>query len=308
MSTGEGTAPRLSLAGEARSRGLVRAAVATARPRQWIKNALVIAAPAAARALSHPGVPVRVGLAFVAFCALASGIYAIHDVRDAAEDRRHPTKRHRPVAAGELSERQAIVLGAVLIAVGLAICAAVRPLLLLVGIGYAGLTLSYTLVWRMVALLDVGAIAAGFVLRAVAGGVAAPVDLSEWFLLVISFAAVLVAAGKRYAELQRTAGTGARRRRVLEQYTELRLTLLLTACMVGALFTYAVWAFVVPRSGLPWRVLTIAPFTVCILRYVTLVRAGQAEAPEELILSDRLLLAAASSWIVLFALELNASG
>jgi decaprenyl-phosphate phosphoribosyltransferase len=312
MPTGDGAAARLSgastLRADARSRGIVRAAIATARPRQWMKNALVIAAPGAARAFSHPGVPVRVGLAFVAFCAIASGIYAINDVHDAGEDRRHPTKCRRPVAAGELSARQAIALGVILIAIGLVICAAVRPLLVLVAVAYIGLTLSYTLVWRNVPFLDVFVISGGFLLRAVAGGAAAPVDLSEWFLMVISFAAVLVAGGKRYGELRRTERSGARRRRVLEQYTERRLTLLLAVCTVGALFTYAVWAFVVPRTGLPWRLLTIIPFTICILRYVRLVSAGEAEAPEELILTDRLLLAGASSWVVLFALGLNASG
>jgi decaprenyl-phosphate phosphoribosyltransferase len=306
MSTGEGAATAAIRARGHSGRGLVRAALVTARPRQWLKNALVIAAPAAARAFNHHGVTLRVGFAFAAFCALASGIYAINDVHDAAEDRRHPTKCRRPVAAGELSERQAIVLGVALIVIALAICAAVRPLLLLVALGYATLTLSYTFIWRKVALLDVGAIAAGFLLRAVAGGVAAPVDLSEWFLLVISFAAVLVAAGKRYAELRRTAGTDAKRRSVLEQYTEGRLNLLLATCTIGALLTYGVWAFVVPRSGLPWRVLTIIPFTVCIVRYVTLVRAGEAEAPDELIIGDRPLLIGASMWIVLFLVALDA--
>lgn len=307
MPTGDGAAAAAIRARDHTSRGLVRATLATARPRQWLKNTLVIAAPAAARAFNHPGVAVRIGFAFVAFCALASGIYAINDVHDAAEDRRHPTKCRRPVAAGELSERQALVMGAALIVLALAICAAIRPLLVLVAVGYAALTLSYTFVWRKVALLDVGAIAAGFVLRAVAGGVAAPVDLSEWFLLVISFAAVLVAGGKRYAELRRTAGTGATRRRVLEQYTERRLTLLLAACTIGALLSYGVWAFVVPRSGLPWRVLTIIPFSVCIVRYVVLVRAGEAEAPDELIIGDRPLLTSASIWIILFALALDAA-
>ena len=294
------------------SRGVVRAALVTARPRQWIKNGLVIAAPAAAKALGRDGVPVRVALAFVAFCAISSGIYAINDAHDAVEDRRHPTKCRRPVAAGELSQRAAVVLGVVLIAVGMVICLMIRPLLALVATGYVALTVSYTLIWRDVPLLDILAIAGGFLLRAVAGGAAAPVDLSEWFLLVISFAAVLVASGKRFAELRRTAAAAssavvARRRRVLETYTEWRLSVMVGASALGALFTYCTWAVVVPSTGFPWRELTIAPFAVCIVRYVVLVRAGKSEAPEELIVADRPLLAGASSWIVLFALVLNGS-
>ena len=148
----------------------LRAALATIRPRQWIKNLLVVAAAGAAGALGHDDVPVRVGLAGIAFCLLASGIYAINDVRDAPEDRLHPRKRHRPVAAGELDPRAATWMGVSLMVAGLALCAAVRPLLAVVGAGYLALTLSYTLIWRHVVVLDVFAIAGGFVLRAVRVG------------------------------------------------------------------------------------------------------------------------------------------
>ena len=214
-----------------------------------------------------------------------------------------------PAGCGrELSERQALLLGATLIALGMTVCLLIRPLLALVAAGYVGLTLTYTLIWRNVPLLDVLAIAGGFLLRAVAGGAAAPVDLSEWFLLVVSFAAVLVASGKRFAELRRTAAGRGRGRRVLERYTERRLAVLLAGAALGAVFTYCIWAFVVPSTGFPWRVLTIAPFAVCIVRYVVLVRAGASETPEKLILTDRRLLAGASSWVVLFALVLNGSG
>ena len=189
-------------------RSRVYAALVTIRPRQWLKNALVIAAPGAAGALGRDDVPVRVGLACIAFCLLASGIYAVNDVRDIAEDRAHPRKRYRPVAAGELEPGTALALGAALMLTGLALCAAIRPLLLAVGAGYLALSLSYTALWRGVVILDVVAIAGGFVLRAIAGGVAAPVTLSRWFIAVVTFSALFVAAGKRLAELQRTARDG----------------------------------------------------------------------------------------------------
>ena len=203
-----------------RRRGALHALIATIRPKQWTKNALVFAAAGAAGALGDDEVPPRVAIAFVAFCLLASGIYAINDVRDATEDRLHPRKRHRPVAAGELEPRTAVALGIGLMVAGLALCAALSPLLAVVGAGYLALTLSYTMVWRYIALLDVGAIAGGFVLRAVAGGVAAPVTLSRWFVLVISCAALFVAGGKRHSELRRTAADGSSRREVLEHYGE----------------------------------------------------------------------------------------
>jgi len=304
LPSGQGDAAALA-ARPRRSRP--RAVLATLRPRQWLKNVLVIAAPGAAGALGHDHVPQRVAVAFVAFCLLASGIYAINDVRDVAEDRLHPRKRFRPVAAGELSSRQAVYLGLGLMAAGLAICFAVRPLLGLVGAGYLAMTLSYSLLWRHILLLDIVAIAGGFVLRAVAGGAAAPVALSRWFLLVITCAAIFIAAGKRLAELRRLEPGLTGRRRVLALYTEARLRVILLVSAAGAFIAYCIWAFWIPSvNGVPWRPLTIAPVALGLARYGALVRAGGGEAPEEIILRDRGLRLAAVLWLVLFALGVHA--
>jgi decaprenyl-phosphate phosphoribosyltransferase len=286
-----------------------RAAVALTRPRQWLKNGLILAAAGAAGALGHDDVPIRVTIACLAFCLLSGGIYAINDVRDRHEDRLHPRKCRRPVASGALRADAALLLGVVLILAGVVICTAIRPLLGVVGAGYVALTLSYTFVWREIVLFDLVAIAGGFVLRAVAGGVAAPVTLSRWFLLVVTAAAVMVAAGKRFAELRRTERLGARRRRVLEHYTPEVLTALLAGCGLTALFAYAMWAATVPTEhGFPWRPLTVIPFGACLLRYVLLVRAGAGETPEELVMGDRLLALAGVTWLVLFGLGVHAAG
>lgn len=282
--------------------------MATARPRQWVKNLLVVAAAGAAGALGHDDVPLRVCLACLAFCMLASGIYAINDVRDADEDRRHPKKRFRPVAAGEIAPRTAAVTGAGSIAAGLFLCTAIRPLLGLVGLAYVVLTLTYTLVWRHIAGLDLLAIAGGFVLRAVAGGVSAPVTLSRWFLLVVTFAAILLAAGKRYAELTRAELRRQPGRGVLRTYGERSLRVILAVSAVGAVVAYCAWALGHPTvNGVPWRPLTIVPFVLGLARYGRLLQAGEGEAPEELLLSDRRLQLAASGWLVLFALSVNAT-
>ncbi len=289
-------------------RGRLHAALVTVRPRQWIKNALVIAAAGAAGALGHDDVPVRVGIAFLAFCLLSAGTYAVNDVRDAEEDRRHPRKHTRPVAAGELAPAAALRLGVGLMIAGLALCAAVRPLLLLVGAGYLSLTLSYAVLWRRIVILDIAAIAGGFVLRAVAGGVAAPVTLSRWFIVVITCAALLVAAGKRYAELTRATADSAAKRRVLHFYTPARLRMILAGSGAGALFAYGVWAFELPTiDGIPWRPLTIIPFAAALLRYGQLVLSGHGEAPEELLLRDRWLALAAVSWLIVFAVGVQAA-
>ncbi|HWE11503.1 MAG TPA: decaprenyl-phosphate phosphoribosyltransferase [Solirubrobacteraceae bacterium] len=286
-----------------------RALLALARPRQWVKNALVIAAPGAAGALGHDDVPVRVVLAAFAFCLISASIYALNDVRDRHEDQRHPRKRSRPVAAGEVAPRQAVIFGIVLMLAGLILAAGVRPLLALVALGYVALTVSYTWVWRRLPVLDLVALAGGFVLRAVAGGVAAPVGLSRWFVLVITFAAIFVAVGKRLAESIRTTTRGHRARAVMRHYSPRRLRLLLSLSGAGALFAYCVWAFALPTvNGIPWRPLTIIPFAVCLLRYGGVVRAGRGEAPEEVLMSDRVLAAGGVAWLVLFALGVNAAG
>ncbi len=289
-------------------RGRLHAAIVTVRPRQWAKNLLVIAAAGAAGALGHDDVPLRVGIAFLAFCLLASGIYAVNDVRDAEEDRRHPRKRTRPVAAGELAPATALRLGAALMIGGLILCAVVRPLLLVVGAGYLALTLSYAVLWRRIVILDIVAIAGGFVLRAVAGGVAAPVALSRWFIVVITCAALLVAAGKRYAELIRTDPEAIAKRRVLHFYTPARLRAILAGSGAGALFAYGVWAFELPTvDGIPWRPLTLIPFAVALLRYGRLVLSGHGEAPEELVLRDRWLALAAVAWLIVFTIGVQAA-
>jgi decaprenyl-phosphate phosphoribosyltransferase len=289
-------------------RGALSAMLLTLRPRQWIKNVLVVAAAAAAGALGHDDVPVRVSLACVAFCLLASGVYAINDVIDAPEDRLHPKKCRRPVAAGDLGALHASALGALLVAAGLTMCVLVRPRLGYVGVAYVALTVSYALLWRRVVFLDVAAIAGGFVLRALAGGVAPPVALSRWFVLVVTFAAVFVAAGKRQAEFRRTVGTRAGRH-VLGRYSEPRLRLILLASGALTIVAYCGWAVQIPvASGVPWRPLTLLPVAVAIGRYAALVRAGYGEAPEELVFGDRLLAVAGVVWVALFALSVHAAG
>jgi decaprenyl-phosphate phosphoribosyltransferase len=291
-----------------RSRAPLHAMLVTARPRQWLKNLLVIAAAGAAGALGHDDVPVRVALAFAAFCMLASGIYAVNDVRDADEDRLHPRKYRRPVAAGEISPTAALITGVGSIAAGLLLSLAISPLLALVSLSYVALTVTYTLVWRNVFLLDIIAIAGGFVLRALAGGVAAPVTLSRWFILVVTFAALLVAAGKRYAELTRSGRPPRDGRRVLRQYNVGTLRMILWLSGAGAVLAYCMWAVQATAPGTAWRIMTIIPFVAALGRYGELLASGGGETPEDLVLRDRPLLLLSLAWLILFALSVHAAG
>ena len=201
------------------------------------------------------------------------------------------------------------MLGVALIATGILMCTFIRPLLGLVAAGYVVLTVSYTIALRHIAFLDIAAIAGGFVLRAVAGGVAAPVTLSRWFVLVVTSAAVLVAAAKRYAELRRTQGTGTDGRSVLTRYGTQPLRLIIAGSAAVALFAYCVWALALPDvDDALWRPLSIIPFAACLLRYGALIRSGAGEAPEEVLLGDRWLMAAGAVWLVVFGLSVHAAG
>jgi len=268
------------------------------RPRQWSKNLLVLAAPCAAGVIDRPRVAVQVAGAFLVLCLLSSATYLINDVRDREQDRRHPRKRLRPVAAGELAPRTALRVALALALVGVGLATAITPGLGAVACGYLALTASYSLWLRRIVVADVVAIAAGFVLRAIAGGVATDIYLSRWFVIVTACCAIYLVAAKRYAELREHAEPGPARA-TLRRYSlgHLRLTLLAAATMAAVAYTG--WAFTRP-SHVVWYGLSIAPFLLWLGRYAMLIGAGAGQAPEELILRDRTLLALTLAWTLLF--------
>jgi decaprenyl-phosphate phosphoribosyltransferase len=287
---------------EAAPRGL-QTWLRAARIRQWPKNLLVFAAPAAAGVLTRPSVLLPVAATFGAFCLLASGAYLINDVRDAAEDRRHPVKRHRPVASGAIDARAALLAGAAAVLLGLGVSAVIGWVLLATALGYAALNVAYTTWLRRVAVADITTIAGAFLIRAVAGGVAANIVISRWFIVVVSFAALFVAAGKRYADL--LDPTSRASRAVLREYNEEFLRLVLGVACAVALGAYCLWAFETTRhGGSPWRELTIAPFTMAMLRYGLVVSNGQGGAPEAALFGDRFIALAGVGWLALFAIGL----
>lgn len=269
-----------------------------ARPRQWSKNALVLAAPCAAGAITRSAVALSVALAATVFCMLSSATYLLNDVRDVEQDRLHPRKRLRPVAAGDLSKRAALSCGAALAVTGLVLAFAVAPLLALVGCGYLALTASYSLWWRSVVVLDIAAIAGGFVLRTVAGGAAGAIPLSRSFLVVAGCGAVFLVAGKRFAEL-RDSPRGRVARATLRRYSpgSLRALLLTSAAAAGA--AYTLWALRGPGHGV-WHIASIAPFALWLARYGVLLGRGAGQSPEETIAHDRLLLGLSAMWTALF--------
>jgi decaprenyl-phosphate phosphoribosyltransferase len=272
--------------------------VRACRPRQWSKNLLVLAAPAAAGVLDRGVVLAQLAGAFVALCAISSATYLVNDVRDREDDRLHPQKRYRPIAAGELSVRAALLSAVALAAFGLSLATAINWKLGALGVGYLALTASYSLWWRSIAVLDILVIAAGFVLRAFAGGAATDIYLSRYFVIVTACCAVFLVAAKRYAE-QRERAIRPAVRATLAKYSpaQLRWTLVLAA--VAASVTYATWALTRP-ANIAWYVGSTVPFVLWLARYAALVAGGVGEAPEELILRDRLLLSLTGVWALLF--------
>ena len=278
------------------------AIVRACRPRQWVKNVLVVAAPAAAGALVWPEVPERLIATFIAFCALSSSTYLLNDLHDSAEDRLHERRRTRPIAAGEVSPRLAVASALALAASGLALAFVVRPWLAAVGVGYLALTGSYTLWWRQVAVADIAAVASGFILRALAGAVATDVAVSRWFLAVTSFGALFLVAGKRYAELRASSsGAVTTKRASLEEYSERYLLFVVGLAATVTTTAYCLWAFQRSHQArLSWYELTVIPFVLWLLRYALLIDRGAGESPDELVLGDRFLMIVGAAWAALF--------
>jgi 4-hydroxybenzoate polyprenyltransferase len=269
------------------------------RPAQWLKNGLVFAGLVfGGRLLDHVAV-LNALFAAIAFCLLSSGFYLINDVRDLDADRLHPLKRLRPVAAGELSPQTAGALGALLVLIALAVSALLGPKLLLVMVAYTALMMAYNLGLKLIVIVDVLAIAAGFILRAVAGAVAVDVSISPWLLICTMLLALLVGFGKRRHELVALDEAG-RHRRNLDAYSLPMLDQFVAVTAAGTLIAYAVYTFDSESAQHHQRMMLTIPIVAYgVFRYLYLLyRGGQGGAPETMLLTDRPLLGAVAIWSV----------
>jgi decaprenyl-phosphate phosphoribosyltransferase len=272
------------------------------RPKQWLKNVLVAAAPGAAGVLTQADVLLDVALAFVAFCMVSSGTYLLNDARDVEADRLHPRKRFRAIAAGTVPVRLAVVLALFMLAGGFAVAASVRIELFVVVVSYVTLTTAYTLWLKHVEVVDIVAIASGFIMRAVAGGAAVDVPLSRWFIIVASFGSLFIVAGKRHGEHLDLGEEGGTVRATLSAYSRDYLKYVWTMASGVTIAAYCLWAFEMAPNGsdVPLYELSIVPFVTFMLRYAMLLEAGHGEAPEDVVLGDRVLAVIAAVWIAVF--------
>jgi decaprenyl-phosphate phosphoribosyltransferase len=282
--------------------GLVR----TARPKQWLKNVLVFAAPGAAGVLDNAADLAATVAAFVAFCLAASGMYFWNDALDVEADRQHPTKRFRPVAAGTVPVGTAKVVGTVLVVLALGAAALTGRWQTVAVVGaYIVLVMLYSAWLKNVAVLDIVTVASGFVLRAAGGAAAVDVPMSSWFVLVTVFGSLFIVTGKRYAELREVGEAAPAARSTLAEYSSGYLRIVLIVSCGAALVSYCQWAFEIQdqMSGdWPLYELSIVPMLTALLRYALVLEQGRGAAPEDVFTSDRVLQLLGLAWVVLFAL------
>ena len=297
-------------------RNLLTGVVSALRPRQWIKNGLVVIAPVAAGQIAI-GTTLRhtVG-AFMAFTLAASGLYLINDLQDRSADRLHPTKKFRAIASGVVPLPLALGLAVLLLLGALAVswfAGASSHALFFVLLTYIAVTLAYSIALKRQPVIEFAIVASGFFLRALGGAVASDLYVSNWFLAVTAFAALFLVIGKRTAELKELGGNATAHRAVLAEYTPdfLRSALTLVASVVVT--TYCLWAFDVSPTGLSnvhHRVvlirLTVVPVVVAVLHILRRLERGDGGAPEDLVFSDHTLQILGLLWATLFVLGIHA--
>lgn len=298
------TEPRAPARGVPRmAAGLVR----TARPRQWLKNVLVLAAPFAAGRISDGPALLATLVAFVAFCLAASAIYLINDAKDVEADRAHPTKRNRPIAAGIVPVPLALAFGSVLLLAALGVSFTQNWRLVVVIAVYEAVQLGYCFGLKHEPVIDLCIVASGFLLRAIAGGVAAMIPLSQWFLLATAFGSLFMVSGKRYAEIRLYETTGAEIRASLRKYSSSYLRFVWATSVAIVITMYSLWAFDLHQlSRSVWSVISIVPFVIALLRYAVDVDGGKAGEPEEIVLHDRVLQVLGVCWVLSLALAFYA--
>jgi len=276
-------------------RETARLLILSLRPRQWVKNVILLAPLVFSRHLMEPERALRAAAAFGLFCLLSGGAYVLNDVRDLERDRLHPVKARRPLASGALSPRLAWRFGALVLLGALALSFRLDVGFGVAALAYASLQLAYSLWMKTIALLDVFAIAGGFVLRAVAGGEAVAVPLSPWFFICTMLLALFLALSKRRHELLLLERSAAEHRASLAMYNPLLLDQMIALVTAATIVTYALYtlsAETIARLHTDALKYTIPVVLYGIFRYLYLVyQKGEGGHPETLLLEDRPLLA-----------------
>ena len=270
------------------------------RPNQWTKNLFVFGALVFAQKLNDPHAVLRATAAFVVFCALSGAVYLVNDVLDREQDQRHPLKAMRPIASGAVDPKTALVIALVIAASALVAASRFGLPFFATACAYLGLLWAYSAYLKHFVILDVLTIAAGFTLRAVAGGAAIAVPVSHWLLVCTSLLALFLALSKRRHELVLLAADASDHRPSLDQYTPYLLDQMISVVTASTLIAYAFYTIspeTTEKFGTTLLSLTI-PFPLYgIFRYLYLVhRRDLGGSPAELLLNDRPLLVCVGLW------------
>jgi 4-hydroxybenzoate polyprenyltransferase len=286
------------------------------RPRQWSKNGIVFMAlifsvnqdwlPEKFDTWDH--LVTRALLTALCFCAVSGAEYMINDLKDRESDRMHPTKRRRPIAAGLVGPREAVIWAACLATGGIVVAFLIDWRTGSVVLGYMGLMLAYTAFLKYQVILDVMTIAAGFVLRALAGAYAIDVPTSPWLYVVTALGALFLAITKRRAEVLLLQGDATEHRSTLEQYTPALLDQMTAMVTASTVIAYALYTFTAENLPENHMMMITIPFVAYgIFRYLLLsLTQDQGGSPEEVLLKDRPLLLTIVGWVVTSMVVLTA--
>ena len=296
----------VSLHGERSGRGLAADLFISLRPDQWTKNLIVFAGLMFGEQLLEPDAVARAGGAFVIFCALSSAMYLVNDVGDRDRDRLHHSKSGRPIAAGRVSPASALGAAVILIAGSVTSAFLLEPRLALLALSFVEMLILYSLVLRQVVILDVLAIAIGFVLRAVAGAMVIDVPISQWLLVCTLLLALFLGFTKRRQEVAALGADAGQHRPTLSRYTSQVLDQMVTVLAAATLVSYAVYttaADTVETFGTELLTLTI-PFPIYgVLRYLMLVHdKTTSTGPADILLRDRPLAVCVAVWALSVAI------
>jgi 4-hydroxybenzoate polyprenyltransferase len=280
---------------------VVTALLLSLRPRQWVKNLVVFAGVVFGQKLFTEATW-RALAAFAIFCALSGAVYLVNDLVDRERDRLHPKKRERPLAAGRLRPRVAVVAAPVLVVVALAAGTVLAPAFALVGAIYTALLVAYSVWLKHVVIVDVLVVAAGFVLRALAGTLAIDVEISGWLLICTSLLALFLALGKRRHEYLTLNADAAQHRPILAQYSAGLLDQMIAVVTASTVTAYALYTMS-PETVAKFHTHLLPatlPFVLYgIFRYLYLLYQRHLGGnPSELFLHDRALLLNTLGWIV----------
>jgi 4-hydroxybenzoate polyprenyltransferase len=258
----------------------------SARPKQWTKNLIVFAPILFAAKIFEPEPFIATCVCAIAFCLVSSAVYLLNDVLDREQDRIHPRKKNRPIAAGRVSPNLAMASALVASVVGLFLAIQIKPSCAVLVLAYWAVMLCYANFLKHIVLVDIMIVASGFVLRAVAGGVAAGVPLSGWFLLCTSFGALFLALEKRRHEITTLSVSAQDHRTVLEDYSTGLIDRIESIVVSGLLNCYIFYSFLSYHGQ--WMMVTVPFVFYGVIRYQLLSKqAALTGAPEDVLLKDR---------------------